>query len=68
MTRAAAKISDYASTSVTRKLVERARAAEIEPAAIEFLPGGGVRILSAAAFPAPPRDEFEALDQSGALG
>ena len=65
---APARISEYASESVTKKLVERARAAAIEPAAIVFLPGGEVRILTAAAFPAAPRDEFEALEAAGRLG
>lgn len=47
---------------------ESARAAGLDVAAIEVAPDGSIRILSAAAFPAAPRDEFEAWDQAGKLG
>ena len=65
--RAACRISDYATDSVAKKLADRARACGIEPAAVEFLPGGIVRFLDAKAFPPAPRDEFEELAAAGKL-
>ena len=48
--------------------VSNAREAGLDVAAIEVAPDGSIRILSPAAFPAAPRDEFEAWEQAGKLG
>lgn len=47
--------------------VEQAKAAGLDVAAIEVKPDGSIVILSAAAFPSAPRDEFEAWEQAGRL-
>lgn len=67
MTRAAA-ISSYPSRPAIRRAVDLARELGIDVAGFEVAPGGIIRILGPAAFPAPPKDEFEAWDQAGKLG
>lgn len=48
--------------------IDYAREARLDVAGFEVTPDGTIRILTAAAFPAAPKDEFEAWDQSGKLG
>lgn len=44
------------------------RAQGLDVAALEVSPDGTIKVLSSAAFPVAPRDEFEAWEQSGKLG
>lgn len=63
----AASVSQYASKPALRQAVEQARDLGIDVAGIELAPGGIIRILGAAAFPAPPKDEFEKWEREGRL-
>lgn len=63
-----ARIGDYASKPVVRRTLEQARELGIEVAGFELAPGGVIRVFDKAAFPAPPKDEFEEWEQSGKLG
>lgn len=47
--------------------IEYAREAQLDVAGFEVSPDGSIKVLTPAAFPAAPRDEFEAWDQSGKL-
>ena len=61
----------YASKAKVRSAAEtlnELRVAGLDVAAIEVSPDGTIKILSSAAFPVAPRDEFEAWEQSGKLG
>lgn len=58
----------YPSDRRIKAAVATARAAGLDVAAIEVSPDGSIRILGPQAFPAAPRDEFEAWEQSGKLG
>lgn len=64
---AAAKLSDYASKPALKRAVEQARDLGLDPVGFEVAPGGVIRIFGAAAFPVPPKDEFEQLEREGKL-
>lgn len=57
----------YPSKSKILAAVTTARAAGLDVAAIEVSAEGIIRILSPAAFPSPPRDEFEEWERAGRL-
>lgn len=48
--------------------IDMAKEAGLDVAGFEVKPDGTIKVLSAAAFPAAPRDEFEAWEQAGKLG
>ncbi len=58
----------YPSKAKVKGYVDLGRELGLEVAGFEVAPDGTIRILSAAAFPAHPKDEFEAWDQAGKLG
>lgn len=64
---APARISAYPTKPALRRAVEQARELGIDVAGFEVAPGGVIRILDRDAFPALPKDEFEAWDLSGKL-
>jgi hypothetical protein len=55
----------YAGKVAIRHLVEAARAAGLDPAGIEALPDGTIRVVEARALPKPTL--FDELDQSGQI-
>ncbi|WP_232494952.1 hypothetical protein [Novosphingobium kaempferiae] len=57
----------YPSKAKLQAYVEQARQLGLDVAAFEVSPDGTIRILSSAAFPSKPKDEFEAWDQAGKL-
>lgn len=56
-----------ATAAAVRHAVELARELGLDPVGFEVAPGGSIRILGARAFPAAPKDEFEAWATSGKL-
>lgn len=57
----------YPPKAKLRDYVAQARELGLDVAGFEVSPDGTIRILSSAAFPAKPKDEFEAWDQAGKL-
>lgn len=58
----------YPTKAKVQAAIENARAAGLDVAGFEVAPNGTIRVLTPAAFPAAPKDEFEAWDQAGKLG
>lgn len=59
--------SDKRIDASVKAAIATARDVGLDVAGFEVAPDGTIRILSSAAFPAAPRDEFEQWDQSGKL-
>lgn len=57
----------YAGKVAIRHLVEAARAAGLDPAGIEALPDGTIRVVEARALPKVKPTLFEELEQAGRI-
>jgi polyphosphate kinase 2 (PPK2 family) len=60
--------SHYPSRANILAIVEAARAAGLDVAAIEVSAHGNIRVLDVSSFPSPPRDEWEEYERAGLLG
>lgn len=61
--------TNYPGKVAIRRVIETARALDIDVAGFEVSPDGTIRVMDARMAPAPkPTDLFESLDAVGALG
>ena len=58
----------YPSKARVRAAFDNARELGLDPVSFKVSPDGSIQVFDARAFPAAPRDEFEAWDQAGKLG
>jgi len=58
----------YAPKAKVRAVVDYARDAGLDVCSIKVSPDGSIQVFDARAFPAAPRDEWEAYEQAGKLG
>ena len=58
---------NYPTKAKVHAALEYAREAGLDVAGFEVAPNGTIRVLTPAAFPAAPQDEFDKWDKAGKL-
>jgi hypothetical protein len=67
-TRAQSEPKGYPNKAKVNAVVQYARDAGLDVCSIKVSPDGSIQVFDARAFPAAPRDEWEAWEQAGKLG